>query len=99
MTDLSDLLDSRMDERIMHAINDLDFEGFKTLISELLGGIGVKVTRMDASEDAVFFEGVSEDGKYFVVASRLFDNASIESMKVLKEMASKRDAVPVLVVT
>jgi hypothetical protein len=32
MTDLSDLLDSRMDERIMHAINDLDFDGFKSLI-------------------------------------------------------------------
>ena len=25
MTDLSELLDSRLDERIMHAINDLDF--------------------------------------------------------------------------
>jgi tetratricopeptide (TPR) repeat protein len=99
MTDLSDLLDSRMDERIMHAINDLDFDGFKSLVSELLGGIGVKVIRMDASEDAVFFEGVSEEGKYFVVASRLFDNASVESMKVLKEMAGKRDAIPVLVVT
>jgi tetratricopeptide (TPR) repeat protein len=99
MTDLSELLDSRMDERIMHAINDLDFDGFKSLISELLGGIGVKVTRMDVSEDAVFFEGVSDEGKYFVVASRLFDNASVESMKVLKEMAAKRDATPVLVVT
>jgi hypothetical protein len=48
MTDLSELLDSRMDERIMHAVNDLDFDGFKSLISELLGGIGVKITRMDA---------------------------------------------------
>ena len=99
MTDLSDLLDSRMDERIMHAINDLDFDGFKGLISELLGGIGVKVIKINVSEDAVFFDGVSEEGKYFVVASRLFDNASIESMKVLKDMAMKRSAIPVLVVT
>ena len=99
MTDLSELLDSRLDERIMHSINDLDFEGFKALISELLGGIGVKVTRMDVSEDAVLFEGISEEGKYFVVASRLFDNASVESMKVLKDMAVKRNAVPVLIVT
>ena len=99
MTDLSELLDSRLDERIMHAINDLDFDGFKALISELLGGIGVKVTRLDVSDEAVFFEGVSEEGKYFVCASRLFDNASIESMKVLKEMAVKRNATPVLVVT
>jgi tetratricopeptide (TPR) repeat protein len=99
MTDLSELLDSRMDDRIMHAINDLDFDGFKSLISELLGGIGVKVTKMDVSEDAVFFEGVSDEGNYFVVASRLFDNASIESMKILKEMAAKRNATPVLVVT
>ena len=51
---------------------------------------------MDVSDDAVFFEGTSEEGKYFVVASRLFDNASVESMKVLKEMASKKDAIPVL---
>ncbi len=99
MTDLSELLDSRMDERIMHAINDLDFDGFKALISELLGSIGVKVTGTDTSEDAVFFEGVSEEGKYFVAASRLFDNASVESMKVVKEMAVKRSAIPVLVVT
>ena len=99
MTDLSELLDSKLDERIMHVINDLDFDGFKSLVSELLGGIGVKVTRMDVSEDAVFFEGFSEEGKYFVVASRLFDNASVESMKVLKEMAVKRNAIPVLVVT
>ncbi len=99
MTDLSELLDSRMDERIMHAINDLDFDGFKDLISELLGSIGVKVTRIDASEDAVFFEGISEEGQYFVAASRLFDNASVGSMKVLKEMAAKRGAIPVLVVT
>jgi tetratricopeptide (TPR) repeat protein len=99
MTDLSELLDSRLDERIMHSINDLDFDGFKALISELLGGIGVKVTRMDVSEDAAFFEGISEEGKYFVVASRLFDNASVESMKVLKDMAVKRNAVPVLIVT
>jgi len=99
MTDLSELLDSRLDERIMHAINDLDFEGFKSLISELLGSIGVKITKMDVSEDAVFFEGVSEEGKYFVVASRLFDNASVESMKILREMAGKREATPVLVVT
>lgn len=99
MTDLSELLDSRMDERIMHAINDLDFDGFKALISELLGSIGVKVTRIDASEDAVFFEGISEEGQYFVAASRLFDNASVGSMKVLKEMAVKKSAIPVLVVT
>ncbi|HEY3420227.1 MAG TPA: tetratricopeptide repeat protein [Methanomassiliicoccales archaeon] len=99
MTDLSELLDSKMDDRIMHAINDLDFDGFKSLVSELLGSIGVKVTRMDVSEDAVFFEGISEEGKYFVVASRLFDNASIESMKILREMAAKRDATPVLIVT
>jgi tetratricopeptide (TPR) repeat protein len=99
MTDLSELLDSRMDDRIMHAINDLDFDGFKTLISELLGGIGVKVTRVDVSEDAAFFEGISEEGKYFVVASRLFDNASVESMKVIKEMATKKNAIPVLMVT
>ena len=99
MTDLSELLDSKMDERIMHAINDLDFDGFKSLVSELLGGIGVKVLKINVSEDAVFFDGVSEEGKYFVVASRLFDNASVESMKVLKEMAVKRSAIPVLVVT
>jgi len=49
MTDLSELLDSRLDERIMHAINDLDFEGFKSLISELLGSIGVKITKMVVS--------------------------------------------------
>ena len=32
INELGDLLDSRMDERIMHAINDLDFDGFKSLI-------------------------------------------------------------------
>ena len=33
MTDLSELLDSKLDERIMHVINDLDFDGFKSLVS------------------------------------------------------------------
>lgn len=99
MSDLGRILDERMNERIISAINDLDFDQFQDLIGNLLGNIGVKVLGREIEGDAIFFRGEGEDGKLLVMASRLFDHASLSNARRLRSLATAEGRNPVLITT
>jgi tetratricopeptide (TPR) repeat protein len=99
MTDLSGILDQRMNDRIISALNELDFEEFQTLMANLLDKIGVKLTDRKTEGDAVQFRGESEEARYLVLASRLFDHASLSNMKRLRTTARAEGRNPVLMIT
>lgn len=99
MTDLSRILDERMDDRIVAAINDLDFKQFQDLMANLLGHIGVKETSREEEGDAVLFRGEGEDGVFLVLASRMFDHTSTSTMKRLRSLATAEGRSPVLLIT
>ncbi len=99
MTDLSGILDQRMNDRIVSALNELDFVEFQTLMSNLLGKIGLTLTDRKTEGDAVQFRGESEEGRYLILASRLFDHASLSSVKRLRTMAKAEGRNPVLMIT
>ena len=64
MTDLSGILDQRMNGRIVSALNVFDFVEFQTLMANLLGKIGLTLTDRKTEGDAVQFRGESEEGRY-----------------------------------
>jgi tetratricopeptide (TPR) repeat protein len=99
MTDLSGILDQRMNDRIVSALNELDFVEFQTLMSNLLGKIGLTLTDRKTEGDAVQFRGESEEGRYLILASRLFDHASLSSVKRLRTLAKAEGRNPVLMIT
>jgi tetratricopeptide (TPR) repeat protein len=99
MSDLSRILDERMNERIISAINDLDFDQFQDLIGNLLGNIGVKVVSREEEGDAVIFRGEGEEGAFMVMASRLFDHASLSNARRLRSLAMAEGRNPVLITT
>ncbi|MFA5313407.1 MAG: tetratricopeptide repeat protein [Methanomassiliicoccales archaeon] len=99
MTDFSRLLDERLDERIISAINDLDFQQFQELITNLLKSIGVIVTSKEELGDAVMFRGEGEGGAYLIMASRLFDHSSIMSTRRVRALATSEGRSAVIMLT
>ena len=99
MTDLSGILDERMDDRIIAAINDLDFKQFQDLMGSLLVHIGVKETSRDEEGDAVLFRGEGEEGVFIVLASRMFDHGSLSTLRRLRSLATAEGRNPVLFIT
>jgi hypothetical protein len=63
MTDLSGILDQRMNDRIITALNELDFVEFQTLMSNLLVKIGLNLTDSKTEGDAVQFRGESTEAR------------------------------------
>ncbi|QLH75025.1 MAG: tetratricopeptide repeat protein [Methanomassiliicoccales archaeon] len=99
MTDLGRLLDEKYDERIISAINDLDFQQFQDLVVDLLKRIGVIVASKEELGDAVMFRGEGAEGRYLVMASRLFDHASPANIRRVKALAVSEGRSPVLILT
>ncbi|OPY34513.1 MAG: lipoprotein NlpI [Methanomassiliicoccales archaeon PtaU1.Bin124] len=99
MSDLSRILDERMDDRIIAAINDLDFKQFQDLMGNLLVHIGVKETSREEEGDSILFRGEGEEGVFLVLASRMFDHASLSAMRRLRSLATAEGRNPVLLIT
>jgi len=99
MKSLEELLDERMKERMVEALNKLDQAEFRDLIVRLMEHIGLEVTAVAIAGGVVHLEAEGKEGSYLITASRDPRDGSRESLLKLKEKARYMDRQPVIVVT
>ncbi|MEM2944131.1 MAG: tetratricopeptide repeat protein [Methanomassiliicoccales archaeon] len=98
MKDIKESLEQRLVERISEAIATLDANGFREVAIELLRSMEIMVTGVAKYDESLMIEAEKKEEKYLIFISRRASDASLETLKVIREKAKLEERIPGLIV-